>query len=77
MAVTICEVAPRFGSLPEQHELFAAVRRVSDDATALAARLAERERTYAAARHGVVVPPRVLWVRRGVTARDRRRGPGA
>ena len=62
MAVTICEVAPRFGSPPEHHELFAAVQRVAEDATALAARLAERERTYAAARHGVVVPPRVLWV---------------
>jgi [protein-PII] uridylyltransferase len=61
MAVTVFEVAPRFGSLPEIGELRPDVRRAYDDALPLAARLAARERTYAADRSSAVVPPRVLW----------------
>lgn len=62
MAVTVCEVAPRFGRLPEVETLRADVRRAYDDALPLANRLADRERTYAADRPAAVVPPRVLWV---------------
>jgi [protein-PII] uridylyltransferase len=62
MAVTVCEVAPRFGSLPDLDVLRPDVRRAYDDGIPLAARLAERERAYSAGPAAAVVPPRVLWV---------------
>jgi [protein-PII] uridylyltransferase len=62
MAVTVCEVTPRFGALPETDALRPDVRRAYDDALPLAARLEERERTYAVGRPAPAVPPRVMWV---------------
>jgi [protein-PII] uridylyltransferase len=62
MAVTVCEVAPRFGSLPEVDALRTDVRRAYDDPLPLAAQLADRERTYAADSAAPAVPPRVFWV---------------
>jgi [protein-PII] uridylyltransferase len=60
-AVTVFDVAPRFGSPPDWDALRADVRRVYDDALPIAAHLAERDRAYRpAAAH--VTAPRVLWV---------------
>jgi [protein-PII] uridylyltransferase len=61
MAVTVFDVSPRFGSLPDWDVVRADVRRAYEDALPLAGRLAERERAYADPPTGVVVPPRVLW----------------
>jgi [protein-PII] uridylyltransferase len=60
MAVTVFEVSPRFGSPPDWAAVRADLRRAYDDALPIAARLAERERAYAAASVHVA-PPRVLW----------------
>ncbi|HET7531429.1 MAG TPA: [protein-PII] uridylyltransferase [Mycobacteriales bacterium] len=60
-AVTVFDVAPRFGSLPDWERVRADIRRAHEDALPLEARLAERERAYARATR-VVVPPVVLWV---------------
>jgi [protein-PII] uridylyltransferase len=62
IAVTVCEVAPRFGALPDVESLRPDVVRAYDDASPLAARLADRERAYAAGRSRPVAPPRVVWV---------------
>jgi len=60
-AVTVFEVSPRFGSLPDWSVVRADVRRAYDDALPIADALAERERAYA--RGGTtVVPARVLWM---------------
>jgi [protein-PII] uridylyltransferase len=60
-AVTVFDVAPRFGSPPDWDALRADVRRAYDDALPIAAHLAERDRAYRSpAAH--VTPPRVLWV---------------
>lgn len=60
-AVTVFEVAPRFGSPPDWSVVRSDVRRAYDDALPIAAQLAERERAYA---RGTVhvVPARVLWL---------------
>ncbi|HVX70527.1 MAG TPA: [protein-PII] uridylyltransferase [Mycobacteriales bacterium] len=60
MAVTVLEVAPKFGSLPDLDALAADVRRAFDDNLPLADRLREREQAY---RDGTraVAPPLVLW----------------
>jgi [protein-PII] uridylyltransferase len=61
MAVTVFEVAPKFGSMPDLGEVRPDVRRAYDDALQLNARLAERERAYAVDRPARIAPPRVLW----------------
>jgi [protein-PII] uridylyltransferase len=61
VAVTVFDVAPRFGSLPDWSMVRADVRRAYDDALPIATALAERERAYARS-GGVVVPARVLWM---------------
>jgi [protein-PII] uridylyltransferase len=60
-AVTVFDVAPRFGSPPDWSLVRADVRRAYDDALPIATALAERERAYARGTP-VVVPPRVLWM---------------
>ena len=60
-AVTVFDVTPRFGSVPDWDRLRADVRRAYDDALPLAAHLAERERAYAQHESAHVVPPAVLW----------------
>ncbi|HEX3823236.1 MAG TPA: [protein-PII] uridylyltransferase [Mycobacteriales bacterium] len=62
VAVTVFEVAPRFGSLPDVEVIRPDVRRAFDDALPLSTALAAREQMYADARPGAVVPARVLWV---------------
>jgi [protein-PII] uridylyltransferase len=62
IAVTVCEVAPRFGALPTVEALRPDVRRAYDDSLPLAARLADRERMYDVERSSPAVPPCVLWV---------------
>ena len=60
MAVTVFDVTPTFGSLPDWSVVRSDVRRAYDDALPFATRLAERERAYA--RHSsAVASPRVLW----------------
>jgi [protein-PII] uridylyltransferase len=61
VAVTVFDVAPRVGSLPDWSMVRADVRRAYDDALPIATALAERERAYARG-GGVVVPARVLWM---------------
>ena len=61
MAVTVFDVAPRFGSLPDWALVRADVRRAYDDALPLSTALAERERAYARG-HVDLVPARVLWM---------------
>jgi [protein-PII] uridylyltransferase len=62
IAVTVFEVAPRFGTLPAVDLIRPDVRRAFDDALPLAAALAAREQVYADAAPVAVVPARVLWV---------------
>jgi [protein-PII] uridylyltransferase len=62
MAVTVCEVAPRYGEMPTVEALGPDVRRAYDDMLPIAERLAERERVYAGTRPAHGAPPRVLWV---------------
>ena len=59
-AVTVFDVTPTFGSLPDWTVVRDDLRRAYDDALPIAARLAERERAYSRD-EPVVVPPRVLW----------------
>jgi [protein-PII] uridylyltransferase len=61
MAVTVCEVAPKFGSMPTVVDLRPDIRQAYDDALPLAGRLTEREQAYATTRPREVAPPRVLW----------------
>jgi [protein-PII] uridylyltransferase len=61
MAITSLEVAPRFGSLPDVEALAADIRRAYDDMLPIAAKLDERERTYATAAAAAGAPPTVLW----------------
>ncbi|HTW20978.1 MAG TPA: [protein-PII] uridylyltransferase [Mycobacteriales bacterium] len=61
MGVTVFDVAPRFGTMPDVALLRAAVRRAYDDPAALAGRLTDRERTYAPSRRRVSASPRVVW----------------
>lgn len=65
MAITVLEVAPRFGSLPDVDAVAADVRRAYDDALAIEAKLAERERAYAGSSQVAamqpIAPPLVLW----------------
>jgi len=61
VAVTVFDVTPRFGSMPDWSIVRDDVRRAYDDALPIAARLAERERAYA--REALpTVPARVLWL---------------
>ncbi|MDQ1684044.1 MAG: [protein-PII] uridylyltransferase [Frankiaceae bacterium] len=60
MAVTVFDVSPRFGSLPDWSVVRADLRRMYDDASPLSAKLAERDRAYARTTHDPV-PPRVIW----------------
>ena len=60
-AVTVFEVSPRFGSLPDWSVVRADVRRAYDDALPIAEALAERERAYARGTP-VAVPARILWM---------------
>jgi len=62
MAVTVFEVAPRFGSLPDVESLRPDVRRAYDDPLPLAAQLAERARRSAVDAATPVAAPVVLWV---------------
>jgi [protein-PII] uridylyltransferase len=62
IAVTVFEVAPRFGALPEIDALRPDVRRAYDDALPLSTQLAAREQMYADQAPAAVVPARVLWV---------------
>jgi [protein-PII] uridylyltransferase len=62
IAVTVCEVAPRFGALPTVDALRPDIRRAYDDTLPLAARLAEREQMYDSIRPGAAAPPRVVWL---------------
>jgi [protein-PII] uridylyltransferase len=61
-AVTVFEVAPRFGSPPDWSLVHADVRRAYDDVLPIAAQLAERERAYARRDGAEPVAPRVLWL---------------
>ena len=61
MAVTVFDVSPRFGSMPDWSAVRADVRRMYDDASSLAASLAERDRAYARASALEPAPPRVIW----------------
>jgi [protein-PII] uridylyltransferase len=61
-AVTVFEVAPRFGSPPDWSVVRADVRRAYDDALPIEAKLAERERAYARNGGVDVMPARVLWL---------------
>ncbi|MBV9869404.1 MAG: [protein-PII] uridylyltransferase [Frankiaceae bacterium] len=61
MAVTVFEAAPRFGSPPDIDALRTDIRRAYDDPADLAAKLADRERTYAADLPAPAAPPDVLW----------------
>jgi [protein-PII] uridylyltransferase len=61
MAVTVFEVAPRFGAMPEIDAVRADVRRAYDDPAPFGAALADRERTYAVDMPAVVAPPNVFW----------------
>jgi [protein-PII] uridylyltransferase len=65
-AVTVFEVAPRFGSLPDWSVVRADVRRAYDDALPIAAALTERERAYTRGAPDVV-PARVLWLDEAAT----------
>jgi [protein-PII] uridylyltransferase len=60
MAVTVFDVAPRFGAMPDVDAVRTDVRRAFDDPQPLASALATREQTYAAA-NPATVPPRVIW----------------
>jgi len=62
MAVTICEVTPKFGSAPDPAALTADIRRAYDDPEPFADLLAQRERGYAGQEIVTAAPPRVLWV---------------
>jgi [protein-PII] uridylyltransferase len=62
MAVTVFDVSPRFGSLPDAEALRPDVRRVYDDDLPVAEQLSAREQAYATDGPKPVVPPRVLWV---------------
>jgi [protein-PII] uridylyltransferase len=62
MAVTVFEVAPKYGSLPTVVDLRPDVRQAYDDALPLTAKLAERERAYRADRPATAAAPRVLWI---------------
>ena len=60
-AVTVFDVTPRFGSMPDWDKVRADVRRAYHDALPIAAHLAERDRAYRSdGAH--VAPPRVLWI---------------
>jgi [protein-PII] uridylyltransferase len=61
MAITVLEVAPRFGSLPDVEALARDVRRAYDDALPIEAKLAERERAYGTAEKSAAAPAMVLW----------------
>jgi [protein-PII] uridylyltransferase len=61
MAVTVFDVSPRFGSLPDWSAVRADLRRMYDDASSLSAALAERDRAYARASTLEPPPPRVIW----------------
>jgi [protein-PII] uridylyltransferase len=65
-AVTVFDVAPRFGSPPDWSVVRADVRRAYDDALPIADALAERERAYARGLPAVV-PARVLWLDEAAT----------
>jgi [protein-PII] uridylyltransferase len=60
MAVTVFDVAPRFGAMPDVDALRTDVRRAFDDPQPLAGALAAREQSYAA-ENPATVPPRVIW----------------
>jgi [protein-PII] uridylyltransferase len=60
-AVTVFEVAPRFGSAPDWDAVRADVRRAYDDRLPIAEHLAARERAYADAA-APAVPARVVWL---------------
>jgi [protein-PII] uridylyltransferase len=59
--VTVFDIAPRFGGLPDVDALRTDVRRAFDDPRPFASALADRERTYASDKP-TAVPPRVFWV---------------
>jgi len=61
MAVTVFDVSPRFGSLPDWSAVRADLRRMYDDASSLSSALAERDRAYARAATIEPPPPRVIW----------------
>ncbi|MDQ1746978.1 MAG: [protein-PII] uridylyltransferase [Frankiaceae bacterium] len=61
MAVTVFDVSPRFGSLPDWSVVRADLRRMYDDASSLSAALAERDRAYARASTLEPAPARVIW----------------
>ena len=62
MAVTVFDVSPRFGALPDWSAVRADMRRMYDDASALSTALAERDRAYArAVAAPEPTPPRVIW----------------
>jgi len=61
MAVTVFDVSPRFGSLPDWSAVRADLRRMYDDASSLSSALAERDRAYARASTLEPPPPRVIW----------------
>jgi [protein-PII] uridylyltransferase len=60
MAVTVFDVEPRYGRLPDLDTLRADVRAAYDDGLALGSRLTERERAYDVVR-AAAAPPRVIW----------------
>ena len=61
VAVTVFDVSPRFGSMPDWSVVRADVRRTYDDASSLSSALAERDRAYARATTLEPAPPRVIW----------------
>jgi [protein-PII] uridylyltransferase len=61
VAVTVFDVTPRFGSMPDWDKVRADVRRAYDDALPIAAHLAERDRAYRSD-PAHVAPPLVLWI---------------
>jgi [protein-PII] uridylyltransferase len=61
MAVTVFDVAPRFGAMPELDALHGDIHRAYDDPQPLARQLAEREQLYAADMPPPGAPPLVLW----------------
>ncbi len=62
MAVTVFDVRPRYGDMPDLDVLRGDLRRVADEPTAFDARLEERQRAQRTdAWSTLAAPPRVLW----------------
>jgi [protein-PII] uridylyltransferase len=61
MALTSFDVVPQFGTMPDLDALRADVLRAAGDRLPIAARVAEREQTYAGQSAAPAAPPRVLW----------------